>query len=110
MTTTAAAKGVPVKLLDAVTTGTGLGVAVPISSHNPRIHFYAVGIIASGTVVLEEARDPDYTGTWSTLFTYTPATDSEQVVHVFGTLGVVRARVTANIVGGGTVTVELVSD
>lgn len=108
--TQAAQKGVPIALLTAVTTGTGVGKVVPISSKNPRVHFRANGTITGGAVVLEEAEDPNYTGTWSTLYTYTPATSSEQVVHILGTLGAIRARVSSNITGGGTITANLVSD
>ena len=104
------AKGVITPLQSAVTTGTGTGVVIPISAHNPRVHMRAAGTITGGTVVLEEASVPTYTGTWSTLYTYTPTTDSEQVIHILGTVGAIRTRVTSNITGGGTVTAELVSD
>jgi hypothetical protein len=108
--TVVASKGVIATLQTAVTTGTGTAVVLPISAHNPRIHMCAVGVITGGTVVLEEARDPNYTGTWSILYTYTPATDSELVIHINGTLGALRTRVTSNIIGGGVITAELVSD
>lgn len=110
MPTVAAQRGVVTPLLSGVTTGTGVGVAVPINSKNPRVHFRSVGTVASGTIVIEEASSPDYTGTWSLIFTHTCTTNSEQVVHILGTLGVIRARVTANVVGGAVATVELVSD
>lgn len=106
----ASAKGLITSLLSLVTTGTGIGVVLPITSSNPRVHMRSIGVITGGVVVLEEASAPDYTGTWSTLFTYTPATNSEQVIHILGTIGALRARVSSNILGGGTITAELVSD
>lgn len=106
----AASKGVATPLQTAVTTGTGTGVAVPITSKNPRVHMRAAGTITAGTVVLEEASVPSYTGAWSLLYTYTPTSDGETVVHIAGTVGALRTRVTSNILGGGTVTTELVSD
>lgn len=108
--TVAAQRGVVTPLQTAVTTGTGVGVAVPIESKNPRVHIRGVGAIASGTVVIEEAQAPDYAGTWSLIYTATPAADSEQVIHILGTIRSIRTRLTANIVGGGTVTTELVAD
>jgi hypothetical protein len=110
MSYVASSKGIVTPLITALTTGTGVGVTVPITSKNLRVHVRGVGVIASGTVVIEEAQDPSYTGTWSTIYTATPATDSCQVIHLLATVSAIRARLTANIVGGGTVTVELVSD
>lgn len=113
MVTVASTKGVPVALLSAVTTGTGKGISVPITSSNPRFHIRGSGTISGGTIILEEALDPDYTGTWSNLQTITASTLSggaEQVVRVIGTIGAVRARISSNITGGGNVSVDLVSD
>jgi len=113
MTVVASTKGVIASLLSLVTTGTGTGVVLPISSSNPRVHFRGAGTITSGTVLLEEAQSYDYAGTWSLLYTLDALTltgGKEQVVHILGTIGAIRARVSANIVGGGTITAELVSD
>lgn len=109
----ASQEGVKTILLDTVTTGTGTGVAVPITSKNQRVTTRGSGTISGGTVAIEEASAADYTGTWSNLATIT-AVDvtggAEKVTHISGTVGAIRARVTANITGGGNITVELVSD
>lgn len=104
----AASKGVIIPLLSEVTTGTGEGVQITSSTNNLRIHFRSVGVVASGTVVLEEAQSASYTGTWSIVFTHTAVTDSEQVLHLPGIFSALRARLSANIVGGALMTVELV--
>lgn len=111
--TTASNKGIVVSLLSAVTTGTGLGVSLPISSNLPRVHLRGNGTTSGGTIVIEEAQDPLFSGTWSLLQTVQATTitaSAEQVIHIWGTISAIRARVTSNITGGGTVTVELVSN
>lgn len=109
----ASMKGVIVILLDAVTSGTGVGVAIPITSESQRVTIRGTGTITGGTVVIEEASNPDYTGTWSNINT-TAASEvtgnAEKVIHITGTVGAIRARVTVNITGGGNITVELVSE
>lgn len=107
------AKGIIVILLNLVTTGTGLGVALPITSTNPRVHIRGAGVITGGNIIIEEAIVPDYAGTWSQIYTIAALGFSggvEQVVHIYGTIGAIRARISSDIIGGGTITVELVSD
>lgn len=109
----ASQKGVATTLLAPVTTGTGLGVAVPITSKNPRVHIIGAGTISGGTLIIEEALDPSYSGTWSQLLSVTASSltgGAEQVLHILGTLSAIRARISSNITGGGTIAVTLVSD
>ena len=109
----ASSKGIEVLSLSAATTGTGTSVNIPISSNNPRINVRGVGTISGGTLILEEASSPAYTGTWSQLLSITASAltgGAEQVVHILGTLGAVRGRISSNITGGGSVTVGVISD
>lgn len=110
--TVSATRGSVVPLISALTTGTGLGVAVPNSSHYPRIHARGSGTISGGTVIIEEALDPDYTGTWSLLATLTAVSftgGAEQVIHILGNIGAIRARISSDITGGGNMSVDLIT-
>jgi len=105
----------PMKLQSAATTGTG-GVLQP----HGRCHFLtfalqSTGTTSGGTIILEEARlDPDvlagldYTGTWSQIASVSASTISgtaQQIIHTYGSFWAVRARISSDITGGGTVTV-----
>lgn len=110
--TVSATRGSVVPLITALTTGTGLGVAIPNNSKEVRIHARGNGTITGGTVVIEEALDPEFTGTWSVLTTLTALSFTggiEQVIHIASNIGSIRARITANITGGGTFSVDLVT-
>lgn len=113
MPQTAAAKGVRVPLLSAATTGTGTGVAVPITSNYPRVELEGSGTISGGTVLIESAPYPDFAGAWGLVDTIT-ATDLTAgaclTVHIFATFGALRCRISSNITGGGNVTANLVSN
>lgn len=113
MPVTAAPRGMITPLLTAVTTGTGDPVTFPVNSSNIRVHSRGAGTVSGGTIVIEEANDPLFSGTWSTLQTITASALTggiEQVLHIVGTLAAIRARISSNITGGGTVTVEVVAD
>ncbi len=108
-------KGVATSLLPLLTTtGTGDSVAVPITSQHPRFHVRGAGTITGGTIIIEEALDPDYAGTWSQITSIAASGltgGAEQVIHlVDATLGSVRARISSNITGGGSVSADLVTD
>lgn len=108
----ASQKGVPIALLPALTTtGTGTAVVLPITAGMPRIHLRGVATITAGTIVLEEALDPAYAGTWSQLQSIlgTTLNGAEQVIHILGTVGAIRLRITTNI-AGGTISADLVSN
>jgi hypothetical protein len=110
----ATSKGVAVSLFAAATTGTGTAVAVPISSDHQRVIVTGAGTIAGGTLIIEEANLDTYTGTWSTLYTVTGTAltaGAQQVLHIFGTLGFIRARIGTNVSGaGGTLAAEIVTN
>ena len=110
----ATVKGQTIALFAAATTGTGTAVAVPITSQHQRVTLTGAGTIAGGTLILEEANLDTYAGTWSTLYTLTGTALSggaQQVVHIFGTLGFIRARVGTNFSGaGGSIAAEIVTN
>ena len=105
----------PLQLQKAATTGTG-GILQP----HGRCHFLTFALQSNGTtsggvVTLEEARyEPsvlggmDYTGTWSTILAVNASdfTGSVQkTIHTYGSFWAVRARISSDITGGGTVDV-----
>src|SRR5215813_8407376 len=101
-----APRGVPVSLQSAATTGNGNAVAIPNSFTNHTWKFQSVGTTSGGVITIEEAADPSYTGTWSTLTTVNASDFSggaEKDVHASGLLRAVRARISSNITGGGTI-------
>lgn len=112
----AAKKGVPVTLLDAVTTGLGTKVAIPISCDHLIIILRGSGTTSGGTLSIKEASAPDYAGEWSIIQVAEsdtiPATeldsDSEKIIHIFGTFRAVTVDIIDDITGGGDVSAELV--
>ena len=104
------------QLHNAATTGNG-GQLV-LSGKTARVTFalQSNGTTSGGTITLEEAYfDPavlageNYTGTWSAITTAINAstfTGSQQLLaHVSGSFWAVRARISSDITGGGSVSV-----
>lgn len=113
--TVSASPGKTVNLLNAVTTGTGTAVVVPnvtgaAGAH--RVTLTGAGTVTGGTLVIEEAESPTYSGTWSQLysitFSVTALTNAIQTIHIMGKMNAIRARISANITGGGTVSADLI--
>jgi hypothetical protein len=97
--------------LSAATTGTGVAADAAALARDLTVFVQGNGTITGGTLVIEEARSPDYTGTWSQIGTaLTPVTNTVQAIHISGCFLALRARITANITGGGSVTVEFVGN
>lgn len=96
----------PVDLLATATTGSGT-YDVNATARELKLFIVGTGTITAGTVTLEEAHDPTYTGAWSS-FEAPIAVPSNAVVTrpYSGCFKAVRARVSDTIVGG-TVTVKL---
>lgn len=73
--------------------------------------FTSEGTTSGGTIILEESDLPSYTGTWSQLHSQAASGftgGAKLMVHVrLGVGGWVRARISASITGGGTVTVSV---
>lgn len=111
-----ATKGVPVTVLDEVTTGLGTKVAVPISSTHLIIILRGSGVTSGGTLSIKEASAPDYAGDWSIIQVEDsdtiPATevdsDAEKIIHIFGTIRAITVDVISDITGGGNVSAELI--
>lgn len=104
------------QLHNVATTGNG-GILI-LSGKTARVTFalQSTGTTSGGTITLEEAYfDPavlageNYTGTWSTIGTAISAstfTGGAQVfIHAIGSYWAVRARISSDITGGGSVSV-----
>jgi hypothetical protein len=84
-----------------ITTGTSPGVdcrgITPIG-----IYLIGIGALSQGAIQLETAHDKDYTGAWAALGTpITFVANATVLAPAFSqAVAAIRARVTANIVGG----------
>lgn len=57
--------------------------------------------VSAGVVTIEEAHDPDYSGTWAEVTTVTTSAASVcNAVHLSGTYKALRTRISTAIVGG----------
>lgn len=97
-----------VKLQSAATTGNGTTVQLNGQGREVTFYLYGAGTVSAGAVRCEEAHDKDYTGTWAAIGTpQTIVSNAVIVVHATACAGAVRARVSTNVTGGGSVTVDL---
>lgn len=98
-----------VTLQSAATTGNGTGYNVDGVAENLAFYIAWSAGVSAGAVIIEEAPDKDYAGTWSVISpaVATSAASSTDVVHLQGSFKALRARISTNVVGG-TVTVSLV--
>jgi len=106
-----------ITLLDAVTTGQSQPIMM--AAHiAPTFYVIGTGTVSGGTVLIEEAdANPEtgpggYSGTWSLVYTVTASDVSggkQKAIHLTGpnSYGYLRARVSSDITGGGTITVVL---
>lgn len=100
--------GIHQKLQDAATTGNGTAVQLDGTGRELVVYIYGAGTIAGGAVQLEEAHDKNYTGTWAAIGAAVTVVDATvKTTRLTGCVGAIRARVSTNITGGGTVSVEL---
>lgn len=99
-------------LQSAATTGNGIAFALVQTHRYHRVEITCVGTISTGILSLEEAPDVNYSGTWSVIQSVdlTALTAGKtQTVHIIGTMGAFRARISTNVTGaGGSVTANLV--
>lgn len=58
--------------------------------------------VTAGTVVIETAHRPDYTGSWSAIATISASSDQVRHVTMIGAYRFIRARI-ASAIQGGTV-------
>jgi hypothetical protein len=67
--------------------------------------------VSAGAVTIEEADDPDFSGTWSALGSaITVVQNTQTAVHLTGTYKAVRARISTGVTGGGTVSARIVAE
>jgi len=108
-----ALRGVEVLLQPLLTTtGNGHPVAVNHVATNHNVCIKGVGTTSGGTISIEEASDPDYTGDWSVIQAVNASdvtSDAQKVIHIVGLIRAIRARVSSDITGGGSISVGLVS-
>ena len=104
----------PMRVQSAATTGTG-GVFKPMGqTRSLTAVLQGNGTTSGGTILLEHAywddTDPTYSGTWTLLSTLTASDVSggkQIAVFAQGSFWAVRARISSDITGGGSVTVTL---
>lgn len=96
--------------LTTATTGTGRAIPMQECRHT----FWTIegaGTISGGTVVVETADRQDYAGTWHALDTVTASNLTGDKSYVNNTVGAasgfLRARISTDIAGGGTITVRI---
>jgi len=100
------------KMQSAVTTGNGGTLMLRSNSETLNLWLQSAGTTSGGTLSIEEAYWPDdtvaYAGTWSVIATVSASTftgGAGVMVHYPGNFWAVRVRISADITGGGTVTV-----
>ena len=105
----AAMSGVPITLLDTVTTGTSEVVAPPPSFRHHNFFITTPAGVNAGKVQMEASIDPDYAGTWAAVGAETTVVASATLlISHSGLLDFVRARVTTTISGGAGPSVTVV--
>lgn len=102
----------PQRLHDAVTTGNGAIYQPRGQNTTTSIALQGTGTTSGGVITIEECYfDPavtpsGYTGTWSAITTVNASdiTGGKQVVvHVAASIWAVRARISSDITGGGSI-------
>jgi len=100
-------------LQSAATTGTGGLLFIGGICERLTVSLQSTGTTSGGTIILEEAPyyDPQggvFGGTWSQLASVSASTintTASQIQHFEGSFWAVRARISSDITGGGTVTI-----
>lgn len=91
------------------TTGNGTAVVCTPRIKNHSFFVLGTGVTSGGTISIEEAEDPAYAGTWSVIQSVNASSVTGtacQVVHFTASCFALRARVSSNITGGGTIQVD----
>ena len=95
-------------------TGVTTGTSAPINSKEYdelAITFESVGTTSGGTLLIEEASRPNYSGTWSQVASVSASAftgGAQQVYHVSPSkYDYLRVRISSTITGGGSVLVFL---
>ena len=97
--------------LDGVSADETTSVAMPVNAFvNFSVYVEWGSSTNAGVVTIEEAYDPNSTGTWSAIGTVTwSAVSSTDVFHQRGSFRALRVRVSTAVGGGGTVTVKAIA-
>lgn len=102
----------PMLMQSAATSGNGGTLNLDGLAEQLTIFMLSTGTTSGGTISIEEAfwlpDTPVYAGTWSVITTVNASTftgGASVVIHAPGSFWKVRARISSNITGGGTVTV-----
>ena len=100
-------------LLTAATTGSNT-YELGGTNRDLSVYIAATGTVSAGKLQMETAHDPSYTGTWAPLgaeVALTTLTGSlSSISHYSGPHRVIRARMTQDITGGGSVSVYIVAN
>lgn len=92
------------KLQSAATTGNGNVVDLRGLAGKYAFIVKPSGTITGGAVQFEEAPEDDYAGTWEPIgSSVSVTTDTLDVQQITGRYRAIRARITSNITGGGSV-------
>jgi len=104
----AAMRGVQYDLQSLATTGNGNVLAIPSSFRHHTIIIKGIATVSAGAVQIETANEYDYSGTWAPIGggPVTVVDASDIVINFEGIFNFIRARVSTDITGGGTVTVN----
>lgn len=94
------------RLQNAQTSGNGLELVVNGRGREVTFYIFGTGTISSGAVQCEHAHEEGYSGTWATIGSVqTVVSGTVLAVSRTGCVGVVRARISTPIGGGGSVSV-----
>ena len=101
--------GLPVTVLDGVTTGVSAVYAVPVGVQKLTALLTAVGTVSAGKAKIEGSSDPAYSGTWALIDSeQTLLSDTELSVTSTAYYPFVRVRFSTDITGGAALTAVLV--
>lgn len=105
---TSAPKGQLVAIQSATTTGNGTVLAIPTDITNHIFYITASNAtVSAGKVFCETSDDPAFGGTWAAIGSEQTLIQNTKLTVTFqGALAFVRARVSTNVTGGATVSVN----
>ncbi len=85
----------------------------PAQTQRATFYIEGTGTTSGGTVLLEECSDESFAGTWSIIQTITASTQLTGglclAVHAPAVYGVIRARISSAITGGGTIAMTILA-
>lgn len=86
-----------------------MALTVTCETELSTVYLYGAGTVSGGTVVVEEAHDETYAGTWSVIQSVTASTlnGAGLAIHIGGYVAALRVRVSSAITGGGSIGVKV---